>query len=82
MRRAPISASLAPSGVAARGRAAPGLPAFVTLIVVPLTYSIAHGIGYGLLTYVILAVGHGKARKVHPLLYAVAAAFAVYFWTD
>jgi AGZA family xanthine/uracil permease-like MFS transporter len=59
-----------------------GLPAFVTLIVVPLTYSIAHGIGYGLLTYVILAVGHGKARRVHPLLYAVTAAFAVYFWTE
>jgi AGZA family xanthine/uracil permease-like MFS transporter len=64
------------------GRVETGLPAFVTLVVVPLTYSIAHGIGYGLLTYVILAVGRGKARRVHPLLYAVAAAFAVYFWTE
>jgi AGZA family xanthine/uracil permease-like MFS transporter len=57
-----------------------GLPAFVTLLVVPLTYSIAHGIGYGLLTYVVLAVFHGRARRVHPLLYGAAAAFAVYFW--
>jgi AGZA family xanthine/uracil permease-like MFS transporter len=52
----------------------------VTLLVVPLTYSIAHGIGYGLITYVVLAVFHGRARRVHPLLYGAAAAFAVYFW--
>jgi len=59
-----------------------GLPAFVTLIVVPLTYSIAHGIGYGLVTYVVLAVFQGRARRVHPLLYAVAVAFTLYFWTE
>ena len=59
-----------------------GLPAFITLLVVPLTYSIAHGIGYGLLSYVILAVCQGRTRRVHPLLYVVALAFGLYFWFE
>lgn len=57
------------------------LPAFVTILMVPLTYSIAHGIGYGLLTYVVIAVLRGRARGLHPLLYPIAAAFAAYFWS-
>jgi AGZA family xanthine/uracil permease-like MFS transporter len=55
------------------------LPAFLTILLVPLTYSIAHGIGYGLLAYVAIAVCRGRARHVHPIMYAVAAAFAAYF---
>jgi AGZA family xanthine/uracil permease-like MFS transporter len=55
------------------------LPAFLTILLVPLTYSIAHGIGYGLLAYVTIAVCRGRARHVHPIMYAVALAFAVYF---
>jgi AGZA family xanthine/uracil permease-like MFS transporter len=56
------------------------LPAFVTILMVPLTYSIAHGIGYGLLTYVVIAVLRGRARELSPMLYVIAAAFALYFW--
>lgn len=55
------------------------VPAFVTILLVPITWSIAHGIGYGLLTYVGLALLRGRARSVHPLAYVVAAAFAAYF---
>jgi len=55
------------------------LPAFVLLITIPLTYSISHGIGYGFLTYVAVQVLLGKAREVHPLMYAAAAAFAADF---
>ncbi len=55
------------------------IPAFVTLLVIPLTYSIAHGIGYGFITYVIIKVLSGKMRQVRPLMYVVAAAFAWYF---
>jgi AGZA family xanthine/uracil permease-like MFS transporter len=55
------------------------LPAFVTIALVPLTYSIAHGIGYGLLLFVAIAVMRGQARRVHPVMYGVAAAFAVFF---
>ncbi len=56
------------------------LPAFVTILMIPLTYSIAHGIGYGLLTYAAIAVLRGRARDLHPLLYLIVAAFAAYFW--
>ena len=49
------------------------LPAFLTLLMVPLTYSIAHGIGYGFLSYVGIAVCSGRARAVHPIMYGVAA---------
>jgi AGZA family xanthine/uracil permease-like MFS transporter len=60
-------------------RAETGLPAFLTILLVPLTYSIAHGIGYGILAYVAIAVCRGRARHVHPIMYAVALAFAAYF---
>lgn len=59
-----------------------GLPAFVTVLVVPLTYSIAHGIGYGLLAYAGIAVCRGRTRQLHPLLVAIALAFGVYFWFE
>ena len=55
------------------------LPAFVTLLLVPLTYSISHGIGYGAICYVVLAVLRGRAATVHPVMYVVAAAFAAFF---
>ncbi len=58
------------------------LPAFITILLVPLTYSIAHGIGYGILAFVAIAVCRGRARQVHPLMYGVAMAFAVFFATE
>lgn len=58
------------------------LPGFLTILLVPLTFSIAHGIGYGLLAYVAIAVCRGRARHVHPIMYGVALAFAVYFVTE
>jgi AGZA family xanthine/uracil permease-like MFS transporter len=56
-----------------------GLPAFVTMILIPLTYSIAHGIGYGFITYVLMRVLSGKWRQVHPLMYIVSILFALSF---
>jgi AGZA family xanthine/uracil permease-like MFS transporter len=58
------------------------LPAFLTILLVPLTYSIAHGIGYGFLAYVGIAVCRGRARAVHPIMYGVAVAFALFFWAE
>jgi AGZA family xanthine/uracil permease-like MFS transporter len=55
------------------------IPAFVTLITIPLTYSIAHGIGYGFVLFVLIKILTGKPQQVKPLMYIVAAAFAVYF---
>lgn len=56
-----------------------GLPAFILLVTVPLTYSIAHGIGYGFITYVLISALTGRARAVHPVMYVTTAAFAAYF---
>lgn len=55
------------------------IPAFIILITIPLTYSIAHGIGYGFIAYVAIKLLNGKPKQVHGLLYGVAAAFAAYF---
>jgi adenine/guanine/hypoxanthine permease len=56
-----------------------GLPAFILLVTIPLTYSIAHGIGYGFITYVLIRVLTGQMRSVHPVMALTAAAFAAYF---
>ncbi|SDS36088.1 NCS2 family permease [Microlunatus soli] len=56
-----------------------GLPAFLTIILMPLTYSITTGIGAGFVMLVILKLTRGKAREVHPLLYGIAVAFLIFF---
>ena len=55
------------------------LPAFLTIVVMPFTYSIANGIGVGFLAYVVMETAAGRARKVHPLMWIVAAMFLLYF---
>ncbi|MFJ6630507.1 NCS2 family permease [Streptomyces sp. NPDC091376] len=55
------------------------IPAFLTIAVMPFTYSITNGIGAGFLAYVVLQTVLGKAREVHWLLWATAGLFAVYF---
>ncbi|MET7467318.1 NCS2 family permease [Micromonospora sp. NPDC005686] len=55
------------------------IPAFLTIALMPFTYSISNGIGAGVISFVLLKVAKGKAREVHPLLYGVAALFVVYF---
>ncbi|MEU3302960.1 NCS2 family permease [Streptomyces sp. NPDC006678] len=58
------------------------IPAFLTIAVMPFTYSITNGIGAGFLAYVVLQTVLGKAREVHWLLWATAGLFAVYFAID
>ena len=55
------------------------IPAFLTIVLMPFTYSISNGIGAGVIAYVLLKVVTGKSRQVHPLLYGVAGLFVVYF---
>lgn len=55
------------------------LPAFLTIVVMPFTYSIANGIGAGFVSYVALRAVTGRARGIHPLLWIVAGLFVVYF---
>ena len=55
------------------------IPAFLTIILMPFTYSITVGIGAGFVSYVVIKAVRGRRREVHPLLWAVAALFVVYF---
>jgi adenine/guanine/hypoxanthine permease len=55
------------------------IPAFLTLIVMPFTYSITNGVGAGFISYVCVKALRGRAREVHPLLAASALAFLAYF---
>jgi len=54
-------------------------PVFLTIIVMPLTYSIANGIGAGFISWVVVRSFSGKAREISPLLWIVAAGFLVFF---
>ncbi len=56
-----------------------GFPALLGIILMPLTFSITVGIGAAFVAHVIIKVVRGKLADVHPLLWAVAAAFLVYF---
>jgi AGZA family xanthine/uracil permease-like MFS transporter len=58
------------------------LPAFLTIVLMPFTYSIAVGIGAGFVTHVVLKVATGKSKSSHPLLWVVAGAFVIYFATS
>jgi AGZA family xanthine/uracil permease-like MFS transporter len=58
------------------------IPCFLVIAVTPFTYSIATGIGAGFVTHVVLRAAQGRARDVHPLLWVVAALFALYFAID
>jgi adenine/guanine/hypoxanthine permease len=55
------------------------LPVVLTVAVMPFSYSIANGIGVGFISWVVMRTAAGKAREVSPLLWVVAAGFAVYF---
>ena len=55
------------------------IPAFLTIILMPFTYSITTGIGAGFIAFVVLKSALGKAREVHPLMWLSAVLFVVYF---
>lgn len=55
------------------------LPVFLAITVMPLTYSIANGIGAGFIAWVVVRSLSGKAREISPLLWVVAAGFVLYF---
>jgi AGZA family xanthine/uracil permease-like MFS transporter len=59
-----------------------GIPALLTMILMPLTYDITVGIGAGFISWVLIKLVKGKIRAVHPLMWAIAIAFVVYFLQD
>ena len=55
------------------------IPAFLTILTLPLTFNISYGIGFGFISYVLIKLARGKPGEVHPLLYGVAALFTLDF---
>ncbi len=55
------------------------IPAFLTIILMPFTYSISVGIGAGFISHVIIRIVQGRRKDVHPLLVLVSALFVIYF---
>ena len=59
--------------------AAIGIPALLTITLMPFTYSITNGVAAGFVSYTLIKVMQGKARDVHPLTYVVSILFIGYF---
>jgi AGZA family xanthine/uracil permease-like MFS transporter len=59
-----------------------GLPALLTMILMPLTYDISVGIGAGFIAWTLIKVVRGKAADIHPLMWVVSIAFVIYFAKD
>jgi AGZA family xanthine/uracil permease-like MFS transporter len=59
-----------------------GLPALLTIILMPLTYDISVGIGAGFIAWTLLKVVRGKVAEIHPLMWVVSIAFLIYFAKD
>ncbi len=55
------------------------LPAFIAVVAMPLTYSIANGIALGFILYPIIKIAKGEAKKVHPIMYFLFVVFICYF---
>jgi adenine/guanine/hypoxanthine permease len=56
-----------------------GLSAALTIMVMPFTWSITNGIGFGFIAYVVIRIAQGEWRRVNPLMYVAAAGFTLYF---
>ncbi|WP_069167056.1 NCS2 family permease [Nocardia altamirensis] len=55
------------------------VPAFLTIVLMPFTYSITNGVGAGVIAYVVIKAARGKFREIHWLIWVVAVVFAGYF---
>ena len=56
-----------------------GLPALLTMILMPLTYDITIGIGAGFITWVVIKLARGKVSEIHPLMWVISIMFVIYF---
>ncbi len=56
------------------------LPAFLTIVMMPFTYSIAEGIVFGVTSYVLLKLMSGRYREISPAMYIIAALLSISFW--
>ena len=55
------------------------IPAFLTLAVMPFSYSITAGIGVGFIAHVVVKLAKGEVRRIHPLMWVASLMFIAYF---
>jgi AGZA family xanthine/uracil permease-like MFS transporter len=55
------------------------IPAFLTIILMPFTYSITAGIGAGIITFVVIKLALGKIRDIHAFMWIASVMFVLYF---
>ncbi|APT93031.1 MFS transporter [Corynebacterium phocae] len=55
------------------------IPAFLTIVVMPFTYSIANGIGIGFIAFTLMYIFTGRAKEIHWIMWTVAGLFVLYF---
>jgi AGZA family xanthine/uracil permease-like MFS transporter len=58
------------------------VPAFLVIVGIPMTFSIAAGIGLGVFGFVGAMIARGRVREVHPIMWALVPLFAAYFAAD
>jgi AGZA family xanthine/uracil permease-like MFS transporter len=58
------------------------IPAFLIIAGIPMTFSIAAGIGLGVIGYVLVMAATGKVRQVHPLMWVITPFFIAFFAAD
>lgn len=56
------------------------LPAFLTIILMPLTSSIVEGMAFGFIAYTLLKVVTGRVKEINPLMYVLSIIFAIHLW--
>jgi AGZA family xanthine/uracil permease-like MFS transporter len=56
------------------------IPAFLTIVTIPLTYSIANGLALGFIAYTVLKIARGQYRSINWLVYVLTVLFLVRFW--
>lgn len=55
-----------------------GLPAFLTILMMPMAYSISDGLAFGGISYVLIKLLSGRKKEIHPVMYVVSLLFLVY----
>jgi len=55
------------------------IPAFITMVLMPFTYSIAQGIAWGVITYVVIKVGTGKHEQLNPVMWTLGIILAMFY---
>src|SRR6185312_16296328 len=56
-----------------------GLPAALVIMLMPFSFSITNGIGFGFIAYTLIRSFQGKIREIHPFMWVISAAFVLYF---